>query len=353
LFPVPCPWRARSPTLGWPSGRLLLRCSCSRASLLRESALDLAWVADGRLNASITLSNKPWDTSAGVLIAREAGATVTDAHGNPHDLNSAATIAAAPALISQLIPLIQAADLTAPQDTQVGFASPYKALDEILSQARHLIFDFDGPICDLTAAMPPRAVEQLRGILRADTADLPAAIAAISDPVEIIAQAVAISPALAARIDAQLTNLEVAAARAARPAAYVHEALAACRDSWRTPAVISRHSGQAVSSYLDQRGLADQARNVTAIVTFPPGHLQTLPHLLEDAIHALDATPVDCALITATEEGIDTARGIGAQTIGYATTPATAERLTAAGAGTTIPSLADLTLRLRARPLPN
>jgi beta-phosphoglucomutase-like phosphatase (HAD superfamily) len=106
LFPVPCPWRARSPTLGWPSGRLLLRCSCSRASLLRESALDLAWVADGRLNASITLSNKPWDTSAGVLIAREAGATVTDAHGNPHDLNSAATIAAAPALISQLIPLI-------------------------------------------------------------------------------------------------------------------------------------------------------------------------------------------------------------------------------------------------------
>jgi hypothetical protein len=37
-----------------------------------------------------------------------------------------------------------------------------------------------------------------------------------------------------------------------------------------------------------------------------------LPHLLEDAIHALGATPVDCALITATEEGIDTARGIGA-----------------------------------------
>jgi len=324
-----------------------------RIRMLGTAAVDLAWVADGRLDASITLSNKPWDTSAGVLIAREAGATVTDAHGNPHDLNSAATIAAAPALISQLIPLIQAADLTAPQDAQVGFASPYKELDEILSQARHLIFDFDGPVCDLTAAMPPRAVEQLRGILSADTADLPAAIAAISDPVEIIAQAVAISPALAARIDAQLTNLEVAAARAARPAAYVHEALAACRDSGRTPAVISRHSGQAVSSYLDQHGLADQARDVTPVATFPPGHLQTMTHLLEDAIHALGAMPAECALITATEAGIDTACGIGAHAIGYATTPALAERLTAAGAGTTIPSLADLTLRLRARPLPN
>jgi myo-inositol-1(or 4)-monophosphatase len=323
-----------------------------RIRMLGTAAVDLAWVADGRLDASITLSNKPWDTSAGALIAREAGAAVTDAHGRSHNLNSAATIAAAPALISQLIPLIQAADLTAPQDAQVGFTSPYKALDEILSQARHLIFDFDGPICDLTAAMPPRAVEQLRGILPADTADLPAAIAVASDPVEIIAQAVAISPALAARIDAQLTNLEVAAARAARPAAYVHEALAACRDSGRTPAVISRHSGQAVSSYLDQHGLADQARNVTAIDTFPPGHLQAMPHLLEDAIHALGATPADCAFITATETGIDTARGIGAHTIGYATTPAIAERLAATGAGTTIPSLADLTLRLRARPLP-
>jgi myo-inositol-1(or 4)-monophosphatase len=324
-----------------------------RIRMLGTAAVDLAWVADGRLDASVTLGNKPWDIAAGVLIAREAGAAVTDAHGQPHDLNSAATIAAAPLLISQLIPLIQAADLTTPHDGQAGYASPYKALDEILSQARHLIFDFDGPVCDLTDAMPPATAEQLRDTLRADTADLPAAITAISDPTEIIARAVAISPSLAARLDAQLTSLEVAAARTARPAAYVHEALAACRDSGRTPAVISRHSGQAVSSYLDQHGLADQARDVTAIDTFPPGHLQTMPHLLEDAIHALGATPAECALITATETGIDTARGIGAHTIGYATTPATAERLAAAGARTTIPSLADLTLRLRARPLPN
>ncbi len=324
-----------------------------RIRMFGTAAVDLAWVAAGRLDASITLSNKPWDTSAGVLIAREAGATVTDAHGRPHDLNSAATIAAAPPLISQLIPLIQAADLTTPQDSQIGFASPHKALDEILSQARHLIFDFDGPICDLTAAMPADIPGQLRTVASAETPSLPEAIAAISDPVEIIAQAVAISPSLAARLDAQLTSIEVGAARAARPAAYVHEALAACRDSGRTPAVISRHSGQAVSSYLDIHGLADQARDVAAIVTFPPGHLQTMPHLLEDVIHALGAMPADCALITATETGIDTACGIGAHAIGYATTPAIAERLTAAGAGTTIPSLADLTLRLRARPLPN
>lgn len=158
-----------------------------RIRMLGTAAVDLAWVADGRLDASVTLGNKPWDTVAGVLIAREAGAAVTDADGQPHDLNSAATIAAAPALISQLIPLIQAADLTALQDSQTGFASPYKTLDEILSQARHLIFDFDGPVCDLTAAMPPDTADQLRAAASAET-PLPAAIAAISDPIEIIAR---------------------------------------------------------------------------------------------------------------------------------------------------------------------
>jgi myo-inositol-1(or 4)-monophosphatase len=325
-----------------------------RIRMLGTAAVDLAWVADGRLDASVTLGNKPWDTSAGVLIAREAGAAVTDANGRPHDLNSAATIAAAPALISQLIPLIQAADLTAPQDAQTGNTSPYKALDNILSQARCLIFDFDGPVCDLTAAMPSTAADQLRAILRNETAaEPPSAIATTSDPIEIIACAVAINPSVAARLDEELTSIELTAADTARPAAYVHEVLAACRDSGRTPAVISHNSAQAVSSYLDKHGLADQAPNVTALASFPPGHLQTIPHLLEDTIHALGATPANCALITATEAGIDTAQGIGVHPIGYATTPAASERLSTAGAECLIPSLADLTLRLRARPLPN
>ena len=45
-----------------------------RVRMLGSSAIDLAWTAEGRLDACIQLGNKPWDTSAGVLIAREAGA---------------------------------------------------------------------------------------------------------------------------------------------------------------------------------------------------------------------------------------------------------------------------------------
>jgi beta-phosphoglucomutase-like phosphatase (HAD superfamily) len=137
----------------------------------------------------------------------------------------------------------------------------------------------------------------------------------------------------------------------------VHETLAACRDSGRTPAIVSRNSAEAVSSYLATHGLAEQVRNVTAAPSYPPGHLQTGPHLIEDTIRALGASPAECALITASATGINVAQNAGTASIGYATEPSTSERLTDAGAGCVIPSLADLTLRLRAccraRPLPN
>jgi myo-inositol-1(or 4)-monophosphatase len=44
--------------------------------MLGAVTLDLVWVAEGKLDASITLSNKAWDTAAGALIAKEAGAAV-------------------------------------------------------------------------------------------------------------------------------------------------------------------------------------------------------------------------------------------------------------------------------------
>jgi len=80
-----------------------------RIRMLGTAALDLAWVAEGRLDASVTLGNKPWDTSAGVLIAREAGADVVDTDGHRHELSSASTIAGPPALIPQLLPLLRTA----------------------------------------------------------------------------------------------------------------------------------------------------------------------------------------------------------------------------------------------------
>ena len=73
-----------------------------------SAALDLAWIAAGRLAGSIMLSNRAWDVSAGVLVVREAGGQVYDLDGRDHDLKSLCTVASVPGLKPALLALMPA-----------------------------------------------------------------------------------------------------------------------------------------------------------------------------------------------------------------------------------------------------
>jgi myo-inositol-1(or 4)-monophosphatase len=80
-----------------------------RVRLLGSAALDLAWLAEGKVDASVTLSNRSWDVAAGVILAREAGATVVDQDGSTHTTDSAATVAASPGIRDELLGLLAVA----------------------------------------------------------------------------------------------------------------------------------------------------------------------------------------------------------------------------------------------------
>jgi myo-inositol-1(or 4)-monophosphatase len=84
----------------------LLAPSVQRVRMFGSAAIDLAWMADGRLGASVMLANKPWDTAAGVVLAREAGALVLDRHGRPHTTRSTSTVAVVPSLRDALMTLL-------------------------------------------------------------------------------------------------------------------------------------------------------------------------------------------------------------------------------------------------------
>jgi myo-inositol-1(or 4)-monophosphatase len=71
-----------------------------------SAAIDLAWLAAGKVDAVVMLANKPWDTSAGVIIAREAGALTVDRDGAPHSFDARATIAANSNLLPSILALI-------------------------------------------------------------------------------------------------------------------------------------------------------------------------------------------------------------------------------------------------------
>ncbi len=53
-----------------------------------SAALDLAYVASGRLNAGWMAGIKQWDVAAGILLIQEAGGLISDHQGNPDCLES-------------------------------------------------------------------------------------------------------------------------------------------------------------------------------------------------------------------------------------------------------------------------
>lgn len=67
------------------------------------AAIDLAWLACGRLDGLWEFSLKPWDIAAGALLVLEAGGTVSGPLGEAIDLKKGHIIAANPHIHSKII----------------------------------------------------------------------------------------------------------------------------------------------------------------------------------------------------------------------------------------------------------
>lgn len=75
------------------------------------AALDLAWVAAGRLSGYWEFGLSPWDAAAGILIATEAGAVVTDHLGKPAGYDAPGYVVAPPGIHSQLLAAVRSVPL--------------------------------------------------------------------------------------------------------------------------------------------------------------------------------------------------------------------------------------------------
>jgi myo-inositol-1(or 4)-monophosphatase len=74
---------------------------------LGSAALDLCYVACGRFEGFWEEHLQPWDTAAGVLIAREAGAAVSEFSGQPYTLESPSILATNGRIHARMIELLR------------------------------------------------------------------------------------------------------------------------------------------------------------------------------------------------------------------------------------------------------
>ena len=316
-----------------------------RVRMLGSAAIDLAWVADGKLDAAILFANKPWDTAAGVVLAREAGALVVDADGSPHTVDSAATIAVAAPLAEAVVAVVRDANegVTGPQSP----ADP----DTAAARARYLLLDLDTTVfADLPA---DAAAARLRAVLHDHNVDLPDSVASAEDPFHVLRYAATLDRDIAERVEAEMTDLELNAVGSAAPAPYVPELVAACRESGRFLALVSNHSARALNAYLTAHRLDGGVDLVVGRTIADQATFTLNAHLITYVATRLDARLAECAIVSDSPACMDAAHLAGIGAIGYADDPRTRERLTAAGADAIIASLGDLALRLRAHPGPS
>ncbi|PKH21843.1 inositol-1-monophosphatase [Enterobacterales bacterium CwR94] len=68
-----------------------------------SAALDLAYVAAGRVDGFFEIGLKPWDFAAGELLVREAGGLVTDFTGNHNYLSTGNVVAGNPRVVRSML----------------------------------------------------------------------------------------------------------------------------------------------------------------------------------------------------------------------------------------------------------
>jgi myo-inositol-1(or 4)-monophosphatase len=93
-----------------PDLRAFLRVAplCQAVRRTGSAALNLAYVACGRLDAHWAHDIRPWDAAAGVLLVQEAGGIATASSGRPFELAAGNYLAAATAALhEELVPMVQ------------------------------------------------------------------------------------------------------------------------------------------------------------------------------------------------------------------------------------------------------
>ncbi|MFJ1590199.1 HAD family hydrolase [Kitasatospora albolonga] len=196
----------------------------------------------------------------------------------------------------------------------------------VLANARGILFDFDGPVCDVFAGLPaPQVAKQLSALLASHA---PAAAKAYEtdDPIEVLRIAYEVGPELGQEVEWALTAAEVeAVATAGPPTPGAVEALQAANSSGRAVAVVSNNSDECVEHFVKAHGLGNYIAKVIGRPAGRPHLMKPNPFPIITAAEQMHMDVTNCTLIGDSLTDIQAAHAAGTRVIGYANKPRKAE----------------------------
>ncbi|WP_432752713.1 HAD family hydrolase [Streptomyces sp. JL2001] len=196
-------------------------------------------------------------------------------------------------------------------------------LSDILANARVILLDFDGPVCDVFAGLPaPEVAKQLTALLSVQDASAGTRAAATDDPIEVLRIAHEANAEVGQQVEEALTAAEVeAVAVAGPPTRGSVAALQAARSSGRAVVVVSNNSADCVERFLELHGLEEYVAKVVGRPSGQPHLMKPNPFPLITAAEQVHMDVTNCTLIGDSLTDIEAAHAAGTTVIAYANKP--------------------------------
>lgn len=196
------------------------------------------------------------------------------------------------------------------------------ALRALLSDARCLLLDFDGPVCHLFSGHPAvQVADSMRRHLRDEGYVSPSVAPrpglASRDPLQVLLALA--GHKLAPELELLLTEEEESAARTAQPTPLVAEFIQAVADSDRILAITTNNAPGAAEAYLKEHGLDGFfERRIYGRVAEDPTLMKPDPDCLLRAIDGSGLRPGDCLMVGDSPSDAAAAKAAGVPFLGYA-----------------------------------
>ncbi|MDT0270844.1 HAD hydrolase-like protein [Streptomyces sp. DSM 44915] len=214
----------------------------------------------------------------------------------------------------------------------------------LISNAHCVLFDFDGPVCQLFAVRSAESVAvRLRSLVGelALTPLLTAELRASRDPHRVLREIARQRPHRGAvdRLEAALTQEEISAAGSARPTPYAAALIAALATRGRQVAIATNNSPLAALRYLERQRLTGFLGGRVFGRTADLARLKPHPDSVLRALAATGVSPARSLMIgdSLADHGAATAAGV--PFLGYALDDAGEDAFRAAGAECVVRSL--------------
>ncbi|UIZ12014.1 HAD family hydrolase [Streptomyces sp. R527F] len=215
------------------------------------------------------------------------------------------------------------------------------AITDLLGATEAVLFDFDGPICDVFAGQPaPDVARHLAATLADCDRSLGDKADGTDDPMEVLRLAPQGGEAALRRVEDELIKAEVSAVRSAGPpVSGAVAALEAAHASGRKVAIVSNNSAACVRTFLLLHGLQHLVDAVVGRAPYRPNEMKPAPNSLLRASYELAMPLQDCMLIGDSVTDIEAARVAGTRSVGFANRAGKDRALAAAGADAVVTTM--------------